>query len=284
MSESTAIGMVSESLRALLLDDDVGMQLAPEVPVTLLAPDETGDSRRINLYLYQVRENPALRNEDWRPRPGSPGQLAPPPLSVNLYYLLTAYAPNDAEIGNAAAHALLGEAMRVLHENPHLPVDPAIRSDGLADARERIRIMLHSVDLDELSNVWTTFNEPFRLSVLYEVSVVQLDMLPARDRAMPPRVREIGVPSVERPFEPPRIDSIDPVSGPAGTVVTAHGTGLDGWFASADVLRHRIVDGVAIEGDSFDIPLPGDLESGFHALAVNVSNLFRSTFFFEVTP
>lgn len=284
MSESTAIGMVSESLRALLLDDTLGMQLEPALPVTLLAPDETGDSRRINLFLYQVRQNPALRNEDWRPRPGTPGQLAPPPLSLNLFYLMTAYAPNDAETGNAAAHAILGEAMRVFHENPVLPTDPDIRADGLADAREQIRVMLHPVDLDELSSVWTTFNEPLRLSVLYEVSVVQLDLLPASDRPLPPRVRQIGVPSLEQPFSPPRVERIEPVSGPAGTVVTAHGVHLDGWSATAQVLRRRVLDAEAIAGDSFEIPLPGDLEPGFHALAVNVSNLFRSTFFFEVTP
>ncbi len=284
MSESTAMGMVSESLRALLLDENLGMQLEPTVPVTLLAPDEPGDDRRINLFLYQVRESPALRNQDWRPSLTQPGQLSPPPLALNLYYLMTPYALNDAQTGNAAAHAILGEAMRVFHENPVIPNTDGILAPGLAQAREQVKIMLHTVDLDELSSVWTTFEQPLRLSVMYEVSVVELDQLPASQQAMPPRVRAIAAPSLERPFNPPGVDRIEPTSGPAGTVVTAHGVNLDGWNASATVLRQQVLAPTAISGDSFDVTLPGDLIEGFHALQINVANLHRSTFFFEVTP
>ena len=284
MSESTAIGMVSESLRALLLDEALGMQLDPAVPVTLLAPDEPGDDRRINLFLYQVRESPTLRNQDWRPSLTQPGQLQPPPLALNLYYLMTPYAANDAQTGNAAAHAILGEAMRVFHEHPVIPNTDGILAPGLSDAREQIKIMLHTIDLEELSEVWATFSQPLRLSVLYEVSVVELDQLPASRRAMPPRVREIATPSLERPFNPPRVDRIEPASGPAGATVSAHGVDLDGWNASATVLRQRVREPTAVSGDSFSITLPGDLVAGFHAIRVNVANLHRSTFFFEVTP
>ncbi len=283
MSESTAIGMVSESLRALLLDQNLGMQLEPAVPVSLLAPDEPGDDRRVNLFLYQVRESPTLRNQDWRPSPTQPGQLQPPPLSLNLYYLMTPYAVNDAENGNAAAHAILGEAMRVFHENPVVPNTDDILAPGLVAAREQVKIMLQTVDLEELSGVWTTFGGPLRLSVLYEVSVVQLDQLPASQRLLPTRVSDIGAPALERPFNPPRVDRIEPSSGPAGTVVTAQGGNLDGWIASATVLRQTVLEPTEIAGDSFPITLPGDLIAGFHSIQVNVANLFRATFFFEVT-
>jgi len=61
MSASTAIGMVSASLRNLLVAE---MQF-PQVDVTILAPDETGSPRRINLFLYRIAENPYLRNQDF---------------------------------------------------------------------------------------------------------------------------------------------------------------------------------------------------------------------------
>ena len=54
MSASTAIGMVSESLRNLLVGK---MVFTPPVTVTILAPDETGGDRRINLFLYRILEN-----------------------------------------------------------------------------------------------------------------------------------------------------------------------------------------------------------------------------------
>ena len=81
MSASTAIGMVSESLRNLL---DKKMTITPKVDVTILAPDETGGARRINLFLYRILENSALKNLDWQVKLGEPSRIVPPPLSLNL--------------------------------------------------------------------------------------------------------------------------------------------------------------------------------------------------------
>ncbi len=203
MSASTAIGMVSESLRNLLVGE---MTLRPRVKVTVLAPDEGGGNRRINLFLYKVQENPAFKTMDWQVKPGDPNQLVPPPLSLNLFYLMTPYAQNDTQTGNATAHVILGEAMRVFYENPVVP--QAYLVPELQDARETIKIILNSLDLEELSQVWSTFTEPFRLSVLYEISVVQLDMLSESERTMAQRVRQIGVPQVQAPFRPPVVEDI----------------------------------------------------------------------------
>src|SRR6266540_4741747 len=254
MSASTAIGMVSESLRHLLLGE---MHFVPAVPVTVLAPDEPGGDRRINLFLYKVQENPTLINLDWQVKRGAPTQLVPPPLSLNLFYLMTPYGPNDPQTGNAVAHEILGEAMRVLHEHPIVP--QAYLADGLQDAREQIKIMLNTLNVDELSQVWHTFTQPFRLSVLYEISVVQLDMLPASERPMAPRVRQVGVPDVRAPFQPPVVHHIEPLSGPAGTVITMHGQHLTGWRASVRVMERLIVDGQELTGDVVTVTIPADV-------------------------
>ena len=104
---------------------------------------------------------------------------------------MTPYAPNDPDTGNATAHEILGEAMRVFAEHPIVPQDLSCCT-RLQDATEHIQIMLNTLDLEELSRVWSTFSQPFRLSVLYEVSVVQLDML--GERPMAKRVERVGVP------------------------------------------------------------------------------------------
>src|SRR5262249_14773076 len=154
----------------------------------------------------------------------------PPPLSLSLFYLMTPYATNDPQSGNAAAHEILGDAMRVFYEHPIVP--SSYLADGLKDATEQIKIMLDPVNVDELSQVWHTFTQPFRLSILYEISVVQLDALPAAERSMAPRVRKVGVPDVRAPFQPPAVDGIDPSSGRAGSVLGIHGHHLNGWRAS----------------------------------------------------
>jgi hypothetical protein len=284
MSVSTAIGLVSESLRDLL---DGEMRLTPKVPVTILAPDELGGDRRINLFLYKVQENPALKNMDWQVSRDNPNQLVPPPLSLNLFYLMTAYAPNDELTGNITAHQILGDAMRVFYENSIVPqeylADDPAGGVGLKEAREQIKIMLNTLDLEELSRVWSTFTQPFRLSVMYEVSVVQLDMRPESERPMATRVRHIGVPDVRAPFKPPVVEKIDPTSGLAGTSITVYGDSLSGWTAYVTVLGRRILEAPDLTEDAFEVTLPDNLPPGFHEIRVDVSHLFRRTFFFEVT-
>jgi hypothetical protein len=189
MSASTAIGMVSESLRSLLVTK---MILTPPVAVTVLAPDETGGDRRVNLFLYRILENSTFKNLDWQVKPSDITRITPPPLSLNLYYLLTAYAQNDALTGNATAHELLGEAMRVFHEHAVVPRDILVQ--GLRGANEHIKIMLNPLEPDELGRLWSTFSQPFRLSVRYEVSVVQLES--RHERPVSTRVQRTGVPKV----------------------------------------------------------------------------------------
>jgi hypothetical protein len=279
MSASTAIGMVSASLRNLLVGE---MRLSSPVNVTILAPDEQGGNRRVNLFLYKVEENQFLKNQDWTLKPGNLSQLVPPPLSLNLFYLLTSYAPNDSQTGNAAAHEILGEAMRVFYENPVIPQN--YLDTGLKDAREQLRITNNTLDPEELSRLWSTFGQPFRLSVLYQVSTVQLDMLPQKQRPLPQRVRRIGVPGVQAPYKPPVVLDMSPVSGTAGTSLTFTGQNLAGWRASVTGGGQVILQDQTLTGDTFAATIPLGFQPGFYDLRVDISRLFRRVFLFEVTP
>ncbi|RJX31903.1 MAG: DUF4255 domain-containing protein [Desulfurivibrio sp.] len=278
MSVSTAIGLVSESLRNLLLGE---MTLTPEVDVTILSPHEKGSNRRVNLYLYKVVESPLLKNMDWQARTDNPGRLSPPPLSLHLHYLLTPYAQNDQQTGNSTIHEILGEAMRVLYENPVIPADylPA----ELTGAREQIKVMQNTIVLEEMSNVWSTFAEPYRLSVAYEVAVVQLDMLAASERTMAKRVRQVGVPEVSAPFQPPSVETITPMAAPSGATVTISGKNLAGWRAYVSLMRSPLLTGLELTGDSFTLAIPAGLAPGFYEMRVDISHLTRKTLFFEVT-
>jgi hypothetical protein len=199
-----------------------------------------------------------------------------------LFYLMTAYAPNDPQTGNTSAHEILGNAMTLFHQDPIVP--DAHLVPGLSDAREQLKITRNAMDLDELSKVWTTFGEPYRLSVLYEVSVVQLDQSPLATQPMATRVSEIGIPNVSAPFEPPIVAAMSPQSGPAGSTVTFSGNNLNDYRAYVRMFGRRIANGVEISGNSFDVTVPSDLPQGFHEIRVDISHLHRATFFFQVTP
>ena len=268
MSASTAIGMVSASLRNLLVGE---MRLSPAVDVTVLAPDETAGARRINLFLYKITENSFLKNQDWTVRPGAPARLVDAPLSLDLFYLLTPYAQNDPVTGNASAHQILGEAMRVFFENPVVP--PGHLEPGLTGAREQLQIASYALDPEELSRLWSTFSRPFRLSVLYQVSAVQLE-----------RVRRIGVPGVRAPYQPPTVTGMSPASGAPGATLTFTGEYLAGWRADVAVGDRHVLAGATLDGDSFAATLPDGLAPGFYDVRVDVSALCRRTFVVEVTP
>jgi hypothetical protein len=279
MSASTAIGMVSASLRNLLIGE---MKLTPAVNVTILAPDEPGGNRRINLFLYKTEENPFLKNQDWTLKAGNSSQLVPPPLSLYLYYLMTPYAQNDPQIGNAAAHEIMGEAMRVFYENPVIPKD--YLEAGLTSAREQLRIVNNMLDPEELSRIWGTFSQPYRLSILYQVSTVQLDMSSDQERPLPKRVRKIGIPNVQAPFKPPVVLDMVPISGVAGSLVTFTGQNLAGWNASVTVGGQSALQAQDLTGDTFTASIPAGLQPGFYDIRVDISRLFRRLFLFEVTP
>lgn len=279
MSASSAIGMVSESLRNLLVEK---MKPRATVEVTILAPDEPGASRRVNLFLYKIEESPYLMNQDWMPKPGDSSTLVPPPLSLNLFYLLTAYAINDPQTGNTTAHEILGEAMRVFYENQIIPSD--YLEAGLQDAREQLKIINNTLDPEELSRIWSTFGKPFRPSVLYRISTVQIDMAPDKQRPLPKRVRRIGVPGMRAPYSPPVVFDMTPTSGATGATVSFAGQNLTGWQATVTIDGQVVVAAQPLTGDSFEAMIPAGLQPGFYDVRVDISRLFRRSFLFEVTP
>ncbi|MFI7128815.1 DUF4255 domain-containing protein [Nonomuraea sp. NPDC050153] len=162
---------MSESLKNLL-----EAEMSPSSPVTLLSPADAGSQQsRVNLFLYWLCPNPQLRNQSPTPLPDDPAQFADPPLVLNLYYMLTTYAPIDGQFGLADSHTIMAEAMRVLHEHPIVPqerLEPGLRQG-------EVKVTLHSADVEELSKVWTALTKDFRLSAVYEVSYAPI---PARGR------------------------------------------------------------------------------------------------------
>ncbi|WP_018185023.1 DUF4255 domain-containing protein [Kaistia granuli] len=201
MADHSAIAAVSRSLRTLLRDR---MAIASEV--TLAPPDiEVAgiEGARINLYLYQVQENPHLANQEI-PGSGS-GGYGRPPLALDLRYLMTTHSAiettADADLN---AQTLLGDAMRVLHffgnRIDALNVTRAtagtigdpILDPALAGEYERVKLRLHPGSLDDITKLWSALSEEnFRRSVVYEVKVVQIETTEPARRAPPVQSRQV---------------------------------------------------------------------------------------------
>jgi hypothetical protein len=187
--------------------------------VTLLPPgDSLPEDVGVNLYLYRVMESPVTRGQPWRgDRSHGPSDQAA--LGLQLHYLLTPRGKaSEASAANGdVAHTMLGVSMVTLHQNPVLndvhiqgfDAD-AVLSQHLRDSYETVKVSLSAVGIEELSKIWATINQPYRLSVAYEVSLVEL--LPERK---PPAaggiVSRTGVEVL--PLGRPQLASLAPAAG-----------------------------------------------------------------------
>jgi len=256
MSNPLSIAAVTATLRKLLLD---GIGLDPNfsgVVVSAQPPDKArGNStvNQINLYLYLINYNAALRNANLNLQL-KPGETGHPPLALNLYYMITSYG-NDNE--DVEAHRLLGKAMSILHDNPVLNesrIETSLEGNDLFQQIERIRITHQPMSLDEMSKLWMTFQTQYRISTAYQVSVVLIDSaLPVKSPVPVIRRGEEGrgatvisalQPTLKEALPPDRKPSIE-----IGDLLTLRGHDLSGEVALH--FKHvRLGDEIVLKPDS----------------------------------
>jgi hypothetical protein len=284
MSNQLAIAAVTATLRSLLVRG-VGISEVTARPLDNARRSTTGN--QLNLFLYQVLPDAALRNQDM-PRRTKPGETGYPPLPLILYYLLTAYSDDEDDTN---AHRLLGEAMAVLHDHTLLgaaeirnatsPIADLADSD-LHEQIERVRINLQPLTFEDMSKLWTTFQTHYRVSAAYQVSVVLIESTRPPRTPLPVLKRgedDRGVtsqPDITPPFPvltsiefPTRRLSIQP-----GDVISVLGSRLAGGSA---VLRSSLISNppqpttVSVSDARLNVTLPNNLAAGFYTIAIELS-------------
>jgi hypothetical protein len=226
--------------------------------VTNLRPDEkedAGASPEVNVFLYQVIPNAALRNADLPTRTSNGDLRQRPQVALNLRYLLSFYG--DEAI--LEPQRMLGGAVAALHTRARVTDDAvqavvnASSSADLTDPRrylgqtdlneqvEHVSFTPLGLNLDELSKLWSTFfRVPYILSVAYEASVVLIETEVTPKPSLPALRRNLYVLPIRRPF----VASVAAEDGPeepivVGTTVVVRGSRLRG-----DSTRLRIGDSV----------------------------------------
>lgn len=167
MSNPLAIATVTATLRNLLTQVNSDL---PDAVVTVKPPNKVRSNHdkdnQVNLFLYQIALNSAWQKKK------NPSQAHHAPLALNLYYLVTTYGKNDDDI---LSHRLLGHVMSILHNHSVLNPEKlkvALPGNDLYEQFEPIRILPHSLSLEDLSKLCNTFQGPYGLSVAYQISVV----------------------------------------------------------------------------------------------------------------
>jgi hypothetical protein len=233
-----AIGAVTKAIAELLAKKlNKPPLMGNSVPkVTTLPPDDirVDDADGVNLFLYRVATSPFASNVDWRGDKTNPNGSKRPPLALTLHYLLTAYAKTGgvAAQDDITSHQILGNAMAIFHEYPVLndihdsDFDASLDSQFAPELRnsfEKIKLSLVPTTMEEFSKIWTGLSKAYRLSVTYDVSLVQIAPTAPTEVAAPP-VQRTGLQM--QTITAPIITSIKPSSGPAGAQVSLTGAGF----------------------------------------------------------
>jgi len=222
MANALGIAAVTAVLKDLLNDGLINRNIDAlfSFQVTAQPPDRIAatngqDINRLNLFLYRVTPNTGWTNERYPSRSNSGVRISNPYLALDLHYILSAFATEDLN-----AEILLGYGMQVLHETPVLDRDSIRQSLGagspltggilppafqqlspaeLADQVEQIKITPNSVNLDDLSKIWTALNTPLRMSSLYLATVVLIESETSTRSALPVLNRGLFVRQLQRP-------------------------------------------------------------------------------------
>lgn len=224
MGNFLAVAMVTAALQRMLQGsagaDVDGAQVSTERPDTRQnGPPGPG----VNIFLYQVTPNAALRNADLPTRGPGGERMGRPQAALDLHYLLSFYGDDSLLV----PQRLLGSTVRTLHAHPVLtpatikavvdaagaaqPIHPGLVSSDLADQVELVRLTPLPLGLEELSDLWSVFvQSPYVLSVAYQASVVLIEDVIAPRPTLPVLEPALVVTTARRP----RIERIGSQAGP----------------------------------------------------------------------
>ena len=130
---------------------------------------------RVTIFLFETVEDPSAKNRAWvRTPPAAGGPPAPsmllkkPPMALLLRFMMTPWSGD-----RLTDHKLLARTLQVLYDDAIL--SGLQLQGGLRGSDEALKITLAPISLEERARVWYAIQKPYRLSITYEVRVVNLD-------------------------------------------------------------------------------------------------------------
>ena len=181
MSDYLVLDAVSKALRQILwgafnADGVIRPIVGSEAAIVFGNPTETArdSGNRLSLWLYQITENEHVKNRPMlkaRVQPAQPPGAPPreaaqyPPMALNLFFLVTPFAQSGE-----ADHLLLGKTMQVLYDNAIILLE-----DTASNIFEELHVVFCRLSLEELTRIWESLREPYRLSVCYLIRVTRID-------------------------------------------------------------------------------------------------------------
>jgi hypothetical protein len=186
MGDYTVIGEVSALIQSTLESELKAVDDNMIAVLDNLTETPSGTPPKLTIFLYEIGEDAPSRNRPHvRPDPANPLIVRKPPMALCLRYLITAWGGDEI-----TQHRMLGVALRTFYDNAIF--EGARLTGGLAASADALHFTLTPLTLDQRSLVWFALQKSFRLSLNYEVRVVNLDATeqlvagPVRSRSIVP--------------------------------------------------------------------------------------------------
>lgn len=279
LAVATVTAALSQTIRAAVSVDVSGADVTvarPHSTTNLTTPENP----TVNLYLFQVTTNKALRNAELPTRSSAGDLRRRSQLALDLNYLVTFYGDESELI----PQRLLGSVMRTLSSYPILSRElirntvasasfPYLSGSDLADAIESVKFTPMPFSLEELSKLWSVFLQtPYTLSVAFQGTVILLDGLETPSTPLPVRASNIYV----NPFRQPVIDGVEAEDGADVPIDASKTMLIKGKQLRGDITQVRIgqaeltppqVSDTQISVDLTSIPA-GSLRAGVQPVQV----------------
>jgi len=180
MGDFGVVADVSSIIRDRLNSALVGLTPPPSPVAELndLSEQVQVTGPKLTIFLYEIAEDPTSRNRPpVRSLPPNPPTTRKPPMALLLRYLITPWGA-DPE----TQHRMIGKALQVFYDDAIWQGEEL--SGSLAGTTDALQFTLTPLTLDQKSWIWYAIQKPYRLSLNYEVRVVNLDSLDVTDQRL----------------------------------------------------------------------------------------------------
>ena len=147
-----------------------------------LARVHSGNNLRLNIYLYEIRENREMRRAPWDviELPNHTSVESHPPVYFDCHYLLSAWSPEeDSEATSPvlSEHQVLAETLRVLLRNPDVTPGTLGLGGGPVFQQSHVYLTVAPPETPRvLNDFWSTMKLPWRPAVQL-IATAPLDLL-----------------------------------------------------------------------------------------------------------
>lgn len=191
MPDFNVIANVSETLVSVLTKSLASVDpISGSAPVARLhdwMDQPTDPQPALFVYLFEISEDPSARNRRRVRQQVNDNEtlISKPPMALLLRYLLTPWAPGaNSQAGRLLEHRILGRVAQTFYDGAIISgADLVGQGDqpggsGLQGSSEALKLTMAPLTLEDRTRVWAAVQQEYRLSLTYEVRVINLAPTP----------------------------------------------------------------------------------------------------------